>query len=204
MSEIKFIYFDLGGVLVNIERIKHDLAILCGEEPKDFGDILEKINWQAAKGQIDTASLWNHYQSDFFKVKIAPISYEDFFQERISGYIQTYEYVKELSKNYPIGILSNIENGIFEVLTEKGFIPPIQFHTIIKSYEVGFAKPEVEIYRIAEERSGFKGQEILFIDDRIMNLEPAEKLGWQTFQFESLNPSKSIKEIKTILSSSSI
>ena len=84
MTDIKFIYFDLGGVLINIERIKHDLAILCGKEPKDFGDILEKINWQAAKGKIDTAAKMLKKNMDI-----------DIIAE-CTGY--TIEFIKELAK----------------------------------------------------------------------------------------------------------
>jgi putative hydrolase of the HAD superfamily len=49
------------------------------------------------------------------------------------------------------------------------------------SNEVGFRKPEKELYEILLQETAIRPQEMLFIDDKLENLVPAEKLGIQTF-----------------------
>ncbi len=95
--------------------------------------------------------------------------------------------------------MSNYYRDYFEEATAQGFIPKIKFREIIISAEVGCKKPEEEIYKIAEDWSGFSGSEIFFIDDKKENLFTASKFGWQTFLFDYNNPEKSCKEIGKIL-----
>ena len=51
------------------------------------------------------------------------------------------------------------------------------------SHEVGFIKPEEEIYRAVEKVSGFSSEEHIFIDDIIEYVDAAKKIGWDGIQF---------------------
>ncbi|HMH70396.1 MAG TPA: HAD-IA family hydrolase, partial [Candidatus Saccharimonadales bacterium] len=52
------------------------------------------------------------------------------------------------------------------------------FH--VKSCEVGYAKPELEIYEIAMKHlKGLKPEEVVFTDDRERFLVPARAMGMQ-------------------------
>src|SRR5205807_10479563 len=53
------------------------------------------------------------------------------------------------------------------------------FDGYILSFEHGVMKPHEPIYAIAEEISGRRGHQILYIDDRAENLQPAQRRGWQ-------------------------
>jgi FMN phosphatase YigB (HAD superfamily) len=55
----------------------------------------------------------------------------------------------------------------------------------IISGDVGFRKPDRSIYEILIKRIGKKPNEIIFVDDRIRNLETASILGMQTILFTS-------------------
>lgn len=48
------------------------------------------------------------------------------------------------------------------------------------SHLLGFAKPEIEIYRAFERAVGVSGEAIVFFDDLDENLAAAKQLGWQT------------------------
>jgi len=53
------------------------------------------------------------------------------------------------------------------------------FDYTFDSTEIGIVKPEAEYFKFVEEKTGFKGPEILLIDDSMENLEGAKKCGWQ-------------------------
>jgi HAD superfamily hydrolase (TIGR01509 family) len=47
------------------------------------------------------------------------------------------------------------------------------------SYELGVMKPDARIYEIAENKTGHKGQSLLYLDDRAENVEAAAVRGWR-------------------------
>ena len=58
------------------------------------------------------------------------------------------------------------------------------FEFILNSADVGVRKPNEKIYRIVEDILGEREKDIFLIDDLKENCKGAEKLGWQTFQFD--------------------
>jgi putative hydrolase of the HAD superfamily len=46
--------------------------------------------------------------------------------------------------------------------------------------DLGCAKPDLAFYKRIEDRTGFAASNIFFIDDKIANVEAAQKLGWGT------------------------
>ena len=56
---------------------------------------------------------------------------------------------------------------------------------IILSHEVGTAKPEPDIYRVAAERAGVAPERIFFCDDIPAHVEAAHLAGWQAEVFTS-------------------
>lgn len=57
------------------------------------------------------------------------------------------------------------------------------FRDIVVSGQEKLAKPDPEIFRLAEQRFGFAGEQMLFIDDNPANIASASALGWQTHHF---------------------
>jgi len=113
--------------------------------------------------------------------------------------VPMHELAKKIAKKYKVGILSNYYRNFFEEATRQKFIPKIDFSYKIISAEVGHMKLEPEIYKIADERCGYSGEEIFFIDDKKENLFTAAKMGWRTFLFDYQNPEKLCEEIGRIL-----
>lgn len=202
MNNIKYIFFDIGGVIVNIQKVINDLAALTGKTPAEFDEMFEIINRQASRGLIDSTQLWKEYESTLFKKKTKYSSYIDFCENRVFSIPETYNVIHELSKSFPIGIISNIEIGIYELLIEKNLIPDIVFSSIIKSCDIGYSKPEKEIYDFAEGKASVSSEEILFIDDRAENLIIPQQKGWKTVLFDSENPVQSVFQIRRFLSTS--
>jgi HAD superfamily hydrolase (TIGR01509 family) len=63
------------------------------------------------------------------------------------------------------------------------------FTDYILSYEHGAMKPEARLYEVVEARTGRRGTDILYLDDRVENVEAGAKRGWQVILQET--PEKS-------------
>jgi HAD superfamily hydrolase (TIGR01509 family) len=63
------------------------------------------------------------------------------------------------------------------------------FTDYVFSFEHGVLKPNQGIYKIVEQRSGCRGAEILFLDDKPENAEAGAKRGWQTICHRSAEES---------------
>ena len=59
------------------------------------------------------------------------------------------------------------------------------FDGYIFSYEVGAMKPDAKIYEALEKMTGRRGAEIIYIDDRLENIEAGSARGWRTILHET-------------------
>jgi putative hydrolase of the HAD superfamily len=78
-----------------------------------------------------------------------------------------------------------LSNGIAEVIGRVGAVRTLAdyFDVVVVSYEVGCLKPAPRIYEICLNRLGVPAASALFVDDRLENLEGAERQGMQTLHF---------------------
>lgn len=145
------------------------------------GDEFWRILEEAHGAPIPEASrdIWLHWED------IAPI-------EEVMGLRQQLQDL-----GIKTGILSNVEPVVAETLYDHGAYD--DFTPLILSCEVGYAKPDPEIYELALSKlGGLKSDEVLFIDDQEKMLAPARQLGMQTLLAES--PEQLIRDTKVLLS----
>ena len=57
-------------------------------------------------------------------------------------------------------------------------------------------KPQARLYEVVEEVTQAKGADILYIDDRIENIEAGAARGWQTIL--QVNPQATIERVRAI------
>ncbi len=88
---------------------------------------------------------------------------------------------------------------VFPLVLAKNYIPNLNYSSIIQFCDVGWIKPEKEIYVLTTQKARVHPKEILFIDDKEEFLKPAQKLGWNTVRFNSKNVQESIDKIREIL-----
>lgn len=111
-------------------------------------------------------------------------AYATRFNETIPGPVQgTAQLVERLSGNgIALFALTNFAEGFW-----ADFRPhhPIfdHFADIVVSGVEKVSKPDPKIFRIAEQRFGYEGRELLLIDDNAANVAGARSAGWQAFQF---------------------
>lgn len=95
-------------------------------------------------------------------------------------------YVMELrAKGYKTSLLSNVGHGFIERIF-TGIDSAQYFDDMVLSGEVGFVKPQPEIYVLAASRLGITPGECVFIDDRERFCQAAVAAGMQAVIYKSL------------------
>ena len=84
--------------------------------------------------------------------------------------------LEQLKERYPMYLVSNFYGNLQTVLRE--FDLTGYFQAVIESAEIGFRKPDTEIFSIAVEKTGCKPEEVVVIGDSYKNdILPAYRLG---------------------------
>ena len=85
------------------------------------------------------------------------------------------EFIRSLRGKYKTGLISNNWGDLRESLVREKFEDAFDY--IIISAEVGVAKPDPKIFKIALEKAGVRPNEAVFVDDFYVNIEGCEKVG---------------------------
>lgn len=186
---IKFIYFDLGNVLLDFthERGYGQIAAVSGLSTDDVRTALvdSGLSDQYESGLLSTDEF--HQAFCAATGATAPVTalaaaWGDIFEIKP----QTVAVAASLvSTGHRIGILSNTCEAHWEDAVRRFRPLSLYFDPVITSYQVKVMKPDAGIYKIAADAVGLAPEEILFADDREENVEGALKLGWQAVRFSS-------------------
>ena len=199
MSEIKFIYYDIGNVLLLFSGGLQKLANKYDKEYSDFERVFKKYDDLICRGQITPKNLWTHYQNEL-EFDGEDFDFAEFWASNFVLIHESFDLINEINRSeVKIGLLSNIYPQTFDILANKNFFPFNDWDSKVLSCETGFVKPEEAIYKIAEQKAGIDPNEILFVDDKLEFLKPASKRGWRTFQFDHSKISESVGELRHLL-----
>ncbi|MFN3193544.1 MAG: HAD family hydrolase [Aureliella sp.] len=185
MNPSKFVYFDLGMVLVEFDHEIgiRQLAELTGASETD------------ARRVVFESGLQNEYETGL-------VSSEQ-FAERINTALgsnaQTVDIIESISAIFTLnnsilpvldavrasglrmGILSNTCEGHWKWIAGQEMpVPGDWFDFAILSYEVQSMKPDSGIYEACETRCQCDSNNIFFTDDREENTLAADARGWRT------------------------
>lgn len=196
MSKITTLLFDVGGVILtngwdevnrreSAEHFNLDLDEIENRHNKIFPDF--------EKGNVSL----NKYIEDVIFYKKRNFSREDFInfiKNRTRPYESSIQILEKLSKdkNYLLATINNesYELNLFRINQFKLYN---YFTSFFSSGFLNTRKPEPLIYKIALNVLHKNPSECLFIDDRIENIEEAEKQGIQTIHLTD------VKNLKTLL-----
>ena len=192
---IRFIYFDFGGVLVNYDNV---FQKVCSDFNLDFDELVK---------------FCSQFDSD---LNIGKMKTEEFWEKCIEKYglknasdynlpkwwVYDYKIIKPVNKliysledKIDMGIISNINSGVWEAAFGDKWVPNIKYKHVLLSCDLGIKKPDKTIYEIAQEKSGVSPEEILFIDDREVNLIIPNQMGWKTILFDQFKAEDGVKRI---------
>lgn len=194
-NDVRFLLFDLGGVLVTWKGIEglRDLSQgrMSLEESRLFW-LNSRWVREIGRGGCSVEEFLHGVTAelDF------PLSSEDLmkaFLEWDQGPMPgARELLTELRKKYPLGCLSNNEEVHWNLLKEK-YQAEQWFDRCYLSHEIGMIKPDPEIYLHVLDDLGLKPATILFFDDNPECVEGARRAGMQS------RLAKGVSDLRSIL-----
>ncbi len=175
---IKAVLFDCFGVLIT-DVLKGIVADHAEDDPGGAADI-QAIIAAANLGVISRAES-NQRAADILGMTVAE------YRARIDGGEVRNERLFAYSmllreQGYKTAMLSNISKESLDRRFQKAELQRY-FDEVITSGEVGFAKPEPEIYELAADRLGVRCDECVFTDDRERFCEGAQATGMKTIVY---------------------
>lgn len=201
MKKTKYIIFDLGAVLLNIDYqktidgfkklgVKNASEFYSKKTQKNIFDLLEC-------GKISEQRFVDKFQETYDKASYAEIISAwnalllDLPQSRVN-------LLKKIRKKYDIFLLSNTNSiHINEFRKQIGETKYLEFYNLFKkvyySYEIGFRKPNKEAFQIILNENNMNPREVLFVDDSPQHVNGARLLGIQTYHL------KDNEEISSVL-----
>ena len=181
------ILFDLGGVVSetkfdrvlnkyaekydwNLKEMKENIfseeymALLAGKI-----NLEEFVDWLS--GQIEELSIsgLNEFVEEYY--------YSEETKEEVVKLIQRIE------SHYQLGLMTNDIGRLDEKLSYLGLTGI--FDKIVNSSQVGYCKPQVEIYQAALDQFEVAGENVIYIDNDPVCLENASSLGIATIKFNN-------------------
>lgn len=192
-STPKFIYFDLGNVLLHFD---HDIA--CRQMAALASTPRVEITPQRVREVVFASNLNHEFEAgaitaeEFYRAfceatQTSPdmaelaIAASDIFRANVQ--------IKPLlgallSARFPIGILSNTNIWHWQFITDGRYILfPSAFDAIALSFELKAQKPDKAIYQKAAELAGYAPEEIFYVDDLADNVVGAREAGFDAVQY---------------------
>jgi len=180
VTAIKGIIFDCFGVLLaDVLKTRIDgLALTDPAKAEQLRDIVRASN----RGMLlrDEAA---HQMAE-----ILGIHYAEILNAADTGEVKNQEliaFIKTLHPQYKVALLSNVRGRFrLEERFDEGELDSI-FDTVVASGDVGFIKPEPQIYELAARELGLAPADCVMIDDVLEFCDGAAATGMRTIQFHS-------------------
>ncbi len=186
MSSVRCILLDLGKVLIDFEIVRFAARMnsIAGAGPEQLRAAVmgDGLALRYESGRIPT----EEFHAEVCRRLGRLIDLRDFADAWNSIFspdpILPDEILLKLASKTDLWILSNTNPLHFEFVTRH--YPLLRhFKGCVVSYEVGVVKPDPIIFRQALQKAGFVAAETLFVDDLLPNVQAAQDLGIDAFQF---------------------
>jgi epoxide hydrolase-like predicted phosphatase len=197
---IKAVIFDLGGVLLRTEdfSVRERLAERLNMDRHELEEFIfggESGN-KAQRGEI---SVEQHFEDLRYQIGCSPQEFQEiidefFSQDKLDEPLV--HLVRHLHKKYKTALLSNAWDDLRQVIAERWHFEDA-FDAMIISAEVGVAKPDPKIFRLALDQLGVAARQAIFVDDFPRNVEAAKTIGLQAIRFQT--PQQLRDDLKLLL-----
>ena len=201
---IKFIYFDLGGVLFI------DLMV-----SNRWGEFVERLGVPSSlKDEFN--NLYDKYEPLFNIGKMHTDEFVAIVGDRLNLKLKTSNLLLSLvdeflpneslqgllpkiQKQYRTGLLTNMYIGMLDEVFNRRLVPRDGWEIIIDSSKIGMAKPDKHIFEFAQKQANVSPENILFIDNSSANIKAAASSGWQTLLYDPADIEGSNNRIMRLL-----
>ena len=193
---IRNFIFDFGGVLLDIDmqRSYEELSKLTGKNldyphvPKEIRDIVFRFE----TGNLGIENFIWHLQHQCAEPKPQGLDIIMAWNAMLLGWDnRKFKFLTELRGKYKVYLLSNTNalhlDWVHQDLKKKHGISDFEkrfFDKAYYSFEIGLHKPDPEIYRHVLNDAGLDPDETIFIDDALVNVQAAVRLGMHVYHHD--------------------
>ncbi|MFZ6026145.1 MAG: HAD family hydrolase [Chloroflexota bacterium] len=184
---VRAIIFDYGSVLVRM-RDETPRILLAERYETTLDDLYRAIfdGPTAFPACLGTLTIHEHWDAVTAALNVPFAEKDAFVRQFWSADDLNRDLVsfirEQLHPRYKLGLLSNAWDDLRTMLMERWNILD-DFDDVIISAEVGDAKPNASIYRLALDRLGVAPEETIFVDDILANVQGAQAVGIHAIQF---------------------
>jgi putative hydrolase of the HAD superfamily len=190
---IEVIFFDLGNVILPFNNYQIAEKLCRFSQKKEFQEpgkvfsylfdfqegVINPFDMGKVSPQEFFESVRNHLGLSIPFEQFVPIWTDIFVEDQ-----EVSEIIRSLKGKWRLGLLSNTDPLHFRYIVST-FPIVSALEKWILSYEVGFKKPDAQIFQKAIEWASVEPQKILFIDDTKGHVEASISLGMQGIHFIS-------------------
>lgn len=184
----KFIYFDLGNVLLFFDHAlgARQMAATAGKSEAQVRTAIfdSGLQWQYECGQLTSQQFYEEFcRRTDSRPDYDALSYAGGAIFKINASI-TPVLAQLRAAGYRLGLLSNTCEMHWDYFASGRYaLIPEVFETVILSFRVGAMKPDAKIYAAAAEAAGVSPPEIFFMDDTGGHVAAAREFGIDAVQY---------------------
>ena len=188
-NEIKGIIFDLGGVVLGSFELEFykDAGKKLAISSKRLAKISEEEGVLAEMGKETNNQLWRKVSQklglNHTAAKVLASLWLGHYKRGAKINKDALAISKQLRGNYKLGVISNTQREHSAINRKRGLFK--FFDVVILSNEVGFRKPQKEIFELASRRMHILLRHLLFIDDDVRWVRVAEEYGLEGVLFKT-------------------
>tara|TARA_Y100001934_G_C12220905_1_gene710702 strand:- start:291 stop:905 length:615 start_codon:yes stop_codon:yes gene_type:complete len=194
---MKFILFDLGGVVVQIKRTWqeacHGVNLIGPADSLDIQPEIKELYHRYHAGRFDVLELATQL-SKLTRGRLSPKECLKAHRGILIGeYPQILELIENLKKqNQDMAVLSNTCADHWKILATYPSI--LTINKYFTSFAMGLSKPDARIYRAVQSELNVAPTQLLFFDDSPENIEAARACDWNAELIDpQTNPCNQIK-----------
>lgn len=188
MSSIKAIIFDLGNVLINFdwriaERNLDNIKSNLGEQSRNYFKHHPELITSLEKGKLSNDEFLDKCKEEL-EVTCDNEYLAKIFSEIFTPNQKLIDILPNLKQSVELFLLSNT-NSIHRDYGWGDYKFLSYFKRLFLSYEIGYIKPEMEIFQFVERELDLNKNEFIYIDDIVEYINAAKNIGWNVIHFRN-------------------
>lgn len=191
MNTVNNLLFDLGGVIMDIERarcVESFRKLGLRDADSFFGEFSQKGPFMALEEGAISKDEFHEIMHGYLPEGVTDAQIDAAFCDFLTGIpAARLRALRELRRRYKVFLLSNTnevmwDTKIAEEFRREGREREDYFDGIVTSFEARALKPDPRIFAYAVQKLGILPEDTLFLDDSAANLEAAARLGFRIAQ----------------------
>lgn len=175
--------FDIGNVLLRFDYSRAWERLRAQGAPMPGFAALEALSKEYERGAVERAEFLRRLAA-MFEDRIPESELAAAWQDIFEPNEPMLETVAELSRDYPLYLLSNTNCLQHEYFANRYDVFRL-FRDGVFSYREKLMKPEPEIFRLAVEKFGVRPQATVYLDDLEPNVAAARDAGLRVFHYHA-------------------